>query len=308
MRIAQQTAQLESGGTRSRDCSARFLDWAPEAYGTIQVMSEEALSLSREQKSDLLERYGGQCRISELTYGTVSDFCDSCDHISYLTHIQGDLKDLQRPAALKAILALCPPGSSVLEVGAGEPHVSHILSELGYAVTVVDPYDGSGRGPTEFEHYQQKYSNVQIIRDVFSHQLTGLEPNSFDCIYSISVLEHVHQPALSSLFSGIRRFLKPGGYSLHLIDHVLCGEGEDFHLRQLAEIAALQADLAGEKPSELLCSFVTVLNKLTLDLETYYLSAEGHNRWRGATSYHSFPFRKVVSVHSCKKYVNKASP
>src|SRR5947207_559477 len=119
-------------------------------------MSEEALSLSREQKSDLLERYGGQFRIAELTHGTVSDFCDSCDHIPYLTNIQGDLKDLQRPAALKAILGLCRPGSSVLEVGAGEPYVSHMLSELGYTVTVVDPYDGSGRGPTEFEHYQRK--------------------------------------------------------------------------------------------------------------------------------------------------------
>jgi SAM-dependent methyltransferase len=192
----------------------------------------------------------------------------------------------------------------LLEVGAGEPHVAHILTELGYCVTVVDPYDGSGRGPTEFEYYQCKYPNVQIIRDVLSDRLDTFEPASFDCIYSVSVLEHVHQPALSTLFDGIRRFLKPGGYSLHIIDHVLAGPDADFHLRQLAEILTLQAALAEEAHATLLSSFVTALKKAALDDDTYYLSAEGHNRWRGTMSYTSFPFRKVVSLHSCKKYVH----
>jgi SAM-dependent methyltransferase len=267
-------------------------------------MADDPISLSVEQKQDLLMRYGGRPCSEELTHGTVEDFCDSSDHLPYLTGLQGDLKDLQRPAALKTILGLCTPGSTLLEVGAGEPHVAHILTELGYRVAVIDPYDGSGRGPTEFEYYRRKYPNIRIIRDVLSDRLDTLEPGSFDCIYSISVLEHVHQPALSTLFEGIRRFLKPGGYSLHIIDHVLAGPDADFHLGQLAEILTLQAALAKEVHPTLLSSFVTALKKAALDDDTYYLSAEGHNRWRASVPYTSFPFRKVVSLHSCKKHVH----
>jgi Methyltransferase domain len=169
-------------------------------------------------------------------------------------------------------------------------------------VTVVDPYDGSGRGPTEFEYYSSKYPEVDIVRSLFSRELAGIPANSFDCIYSISVLEHVHQPGLSHVFAGIRRFLKAGGHSLHLIDHVLVGDDADFHLRHLAEIVTSQSQLAGEERAQPAYELVSVLQKLGNDLETYYLSAEGHNRWRGGTPYDAFRFRKVVSVHSWKRY------
>jgi len=255
--------------------------------------SDATISLSTGQKTDLLSRYSRHSEVQDLTYGTVKDFCDSSDHLPFLSHLQGDLKDLQRPAALKAILRLLPPGSRVLEVGAGEPFVANALSELGYSVTVVDPYDGSGNGPTEFEHYVQKYPKLQILRDLFTERVAGIEPATFDCIYSISVLEHVHQPALASLFRGIKRFLTPAGYSVHVIDHVLAGDGADFHLGQLAEILALQSDLAAEPSAQVALALATVIEKLAEDTDTYYLSAEGHNRWRGATPYEAFRYRKL---------------
>ncbi|MBV9154759.1 MAG: methyltransferase domain-containing protein [Acidobacteriaceae bacterium] len=270
-------------------------------------MVDQAIKLSEQQKQDLLQRYGSSstATIESLTYGTVRDFCDSRDHIPYLSSIQGDLKDLQRPAALKAILKLCAPGSSLLEIGAGEPHVAHILCELGYKVTVVDPYDGSGRGPQEFEYYQEKYPDITIIRDIFSDRLTDLERNSFDCIYSISVLEHVPQNALPEVFDGVRHFLKIDGYSLHIVDHVLAGSDSQFHLLQLAEVLNLQAALSSDNNSKALYNFAQTLHLLTSDIDTYYLSAEGHNLWRGAVPYDQFPFRKVVSVQSCARYVKK---
>jgi SAM-dependent methyltransferase len=269
-------------------------------------MAQNAIiSLTGNERSSLLQRYGGRLPSEGLFYGTVRDFCDSADHLPFLSSLQGDLKDLQRPAALKLIVGLLPPGSSLLEIGAGEPYVAHVLSLLGYKVTVVDPYDGSGRGPTEFEYYVGKYTHVKIVRNLFSKDLAEIPANSFDCIYSISVLEHIHQPALSHVFSGIRQFLKPGGHSLHLIDHVLEGDGADSHLRHLREIAASQSELAIEQASDSVCQLDAVLNKLTQDLETYYLSAEGHNKWRGGTPYDSFPFRKVVSVHSWKQYLRQ---
>ena len=269
------------------------------------MASDTTISLADEERTSLLERYRGRLPADGLFYGTVRDFCDSADHLSFLSSLQGDLKDLQRPAALKLIIGLLPPGSSLLEIGAGEPYVAHVLSLLGYNVTIVDPYDGSGRGPTEFEYYVHKYPEVTIVRNLFSKDLAEISENSFDCIYSISVLEHIHQPGLSNVFAGIRRFLKPGGHSLQLIDHVLAGADADFHLRHLAEIAVSQSELAGEQAAASVCQLVTVLNRLVLDLDTYYLSAEGHNRWRGATPYDSFPFRKVVSIHSWKQYTRR---
>src|SRR6185312_1004533 len=158
---------------------------------------DATISLTREERSSLLQRYRGRLPSEGLFYGTVRDFCDSADHLPFLSSLQGDLKDLQRPAALKLIVGLLPPGSSLLEIGAGEPYVAHVLSLLGYKVTVVDPYDGSGRGPTEFEYYVGKYPDVTIVRNLFSKDLAQISANSFDCIYSISVLEHVHQPDLS---------------------------------------------------------------------------------------------------------------
>jgi hypothetical protein len=270
-------------------------------------MRDVAITLSSEQKNDLLRRYRSR-PVEEVTYGTVRDFCDSSDHLPFLSHLQGDLKDLQRPAAVKAILGLVPPGARLLEVGAGEPVVAHTLSQLGYQVTIVDPYDGSGNGPTEFNHYVAMYPHIPIIRSVFTKDVSGLQANSFDCIYSISVLEHVYQPAaLSGLFGGIASFLKKGGYSLHLIDHVLAGEGAEYHIRHLTEILTLQASFAGKDQAQVHSDVATLIANLQADIETYYLSAEGHNNWRGATPYESFPFRKVISVQSFSKRVGSFS-
>jgi SAM-dependent methyltransferase len=268
----------------------------------MQAMAKVSLVLSNDQIQSLIERYATPSPILNLSYGTVQDFCDSSDHLSFLSNIQGDLKDLQRPSALKLILSLLPQGSSLLEIGAGEPHVAHALARLGYAVTVVDPYDGSGRGPIEYQHYVEKYPEVNVIRSTFSDALTWIQPHSIDCVYSISVLEHVHQFALVKVFAGIRRYLRPGGYSLHLIDHVLAGDGQEFHRKHLAEIVLLQGELEGNSPSESAGALMEVLGKAAADIDTYYLSAEGHNRWRGAVPYSSFRYRRVISIASCSKH------
>ncbi|MFL6450185.1 MAG: class I SAM-dependent methyltransferase [Bryobacteraceae bacterium] len=264
-------------------------------------MIEQGFHLSASQREDLLRRYR-KTEVPPLSYGTVADFCDSCDHLPYLSGIQADLKDLQRPAALKMIVGACSPGASLLEIGAGEPYVAQMLVDLGYRVTVVDPYDGSGRGPTEFDYYQSKYPDLRLVRSTFSDEVDLGESHSFDCIYSISVLEHVHQPFLGSLFRGVSRFLKRGGYSLHLIDHVLSGEGADFHLMQLADIVSLQANLSGRSNAEVLAGFHRVMANASTDVETFFLSPVGHNQWRGQVAYSAFPFRRVISINSCERY------
>lgn len=53
--------------------------------------------------------------------------------------------------------------------------VAAILAELGYSVTVIDPYDGSGGGPTQFEDFVRLYPKVRIVRAEFQPDLPQLK-------------------------------------------------------------------------------------------------------------------------------------
>ena len=254
--------------------------------------------LDDREKDALIARYCGNWTVPHLGYGTVHDYCDSVDHLPQISSIQGDMKDMQRPFAVKAILARVSPGSSLMEIGAGEPIVAGILSELGYPLVVVDPYDGSGGGPRNYRRFVKEYPHIRIVRAQFDRNTLDLLPGSFDCIFSVSVLEHINEPNLSKLFSGIRRFLRPGGDSIHIVDHVLHGKGAEAHTMHLMNILRNQAMLAGGEVSGVQEDLTSPLAHLEEDLETYYLSAAGHNLWRGNLSYEQFPFRKCVSIHT----------
>jgi len=230
--------------------------------------------------------------VQPLSYATVRDYCDSMDHLRELATLSGDMKDVQRPWVLKAILSTLPPGSRLLEIGAGNPMVAHLLSELGYQITVVDPYDGSGHGPTEYEAFVKAYPRLSFLRKHFSYQVAELEPGSFDCVFSISVLEHVPGHEIPGVLEGIRRFVREErGCSIHAIDHVLRGWGGETHLEKLQLILGGMG-IPGTQLEDLLARTET-------DPETYFLSAYGHNLWRGARSYEEFPMRRCVSIHVC---------
>jgi uncharacterized UPF0146 family protein len=199
-----------------------------------------------------------------------------------------DMKDLQRCWMVKAILGNLAPGSRLLEIGAGEPLVAGMLSRLGYDVTVIDPYDGSGNVPQAFGAWQTAYPDLKFVRDQFpTTQPLG---DGFDAIYSISVLEHVPLEAIDAVMSGSRELLADRkGQSIHAVDHVLAGWGAEEHLAGLERIAAglgiADADLKA------------TLEKLDRDPETYYVSAESHNRWRGGVPYEQYPMRRIVTVN-----------
>ena len=163
-----------------------------------------------------------------------------------------------------------------------------MLRRQGYEVWVVDPYDGTGNGPQDFEYFCKEYPGLRFVRELFTSSFRAAPPQTFDCIYSISVLEHVPSDALGALFAGMRRSLKPTGISIHAVDHVLKGRGADAHLAHLRKMT----QLFGLEVAEL----QEVLERLQNDVETYYLSAESHNRWRGSMAYDDFPMRTCVSV------------
>jgi hypothetical protein len=181
----------------------------------------------------------------------------------------------------------------VLEIGAGEPFVGDLLSRLGHEVWIVDPYDGTGNGPIEFEKYQRECPKLNFVKARFNDTLIGPPVGGLDAIYSISVLEHVPGELLAGVFAGHHRFLKPDGWSVHAVDHVLRGNGQKEHLQNLRRMASHLAPAS--------TNLDDVLAASERDIETYFLSAESHNRWRGSVPYDQFPMRVCVSVHMCSR-------
>ena len=243
---------------------------------------------------DRLKRLAEQYRnypIQPLNYATVQDFCDSYDHMRPFAELNGDLKDVQRPWTLKSLLSFLPECSRVLEIGAGEPWVGDFLARLGHEVWVCDPYDGTGNGTVDLERYRRECPKINFVQAFFNDKVLDLPQHFFDAIFSISVLEHVPIDELFGLFAGIRKHLKPSGYSVHSVDHVHKGNGAAEHLLGLRHINALSGNTEAELD--------VTLSALTDDIETYYLSAESHNRWRGGVPYERFPMRVCVSVHFC---------
>jgi hypothetical protein len=248
----------------------------------------------------LIERYANQPQFPALSYATVRDYCDSATYFPVLGTRQNDLKDAQRPWSVKAVLNSLPPGSRLLEIGSGEPLAADALASLGYDVTICDPFDGSGNGPVEFEAYRAHYKRVKFIRSLFTPTLARTFAGQFDGIYSVSVLEHVVEEHLSNAFEAVTIALKPGGYSIHVIDLVLQGDRDDWHAWQMLQILKFQNDIAraGVAEAALKRELDALLERARVDLETFYLSPQGHNLWRGATPYDKFPFRKCIAVQS----------
>ena len=263
------------------------------------AQGDGARTVSEERLWELEELYRGRFEVEPLSYGTVRDWADSADNFDGLARASFDIKNLQRCWAVKAILGNIEPGGRLLEIGAGEPLVAGLLSRLGYEVTVVDPYDGSGHGPVEFEAFAAAHPDVRFVRARFP---TGEEPaGQLDCVYSISVLEHVPADAVGDLIEAADAALAPGGCSIHAVDHVVAGWGSEGHLERLSEVVR-----ASGLPAAALES---VLDRLREDPGTYFVSAEAQQAWRGSLPYDDYPMRRIASIHlACRKLATVAAP
>ena len=111
------------------------------------------------------------------------------------------------------------PGQRVLDVGGGRSSLAYyIQTTLGCEVWVLDDYDSSeydGWDPTEL---LQEYPTVKYIFSKAGDFTAEIPDQYFDCIYSISVLEHIPSTMMHDVFLDMIRMLKPGGIMLHCID------------------------------------------------------------------------------------------
>lgn len=235
---------------------------------------------------ELEDRYRDSFEVEPLSYGTVRDLADSLDNLGGLARANGDMKDLQRCWVLKAVLGTVEEGAHLVEIGAGEPLVANLLTKLGHRVTVIDPYDGSGQGPREFERFRTAYPDVEFIRERFPP--SAALPADVACVFSVSVLEHIDRDDIADVIGAAAELVAPGGCSIHAIDHVVAGWGSDAHLERLEEIVK-RSGLEVDRLHEL-------IEELRADPDAYFVSAEAHERWRGALPYDDYPMRRIASI------------
>lgn len=285
-RVMDNRNLAEELGRGARRFAEAQLNWTTSASKLSAFYERLKVDAGAEPVDDVSSRYSAYAA-SRLGYATVRDYCDSVESLPELATTSKDMKDVQRPWIVKTVVASVPRGARLLEIGAGEPLVANLLGDHGYDVTVIDPYDGRDGGPADVERICGAYPRVRLIQGVFPDAVP--EGEKFDCVYSISVLEHIPTDGIDVLCDGMRSMCR--GTTIHAIDHVLLGNGSDAHLTRLRRLTSS----LGIREQEL----EDLLRRLELDPDTYFLSAAAHNRWRAATPYDEFPMRRCVSVHIC---------
>ena len=247
--------------------------------------------------SKLVKLYSG-FRPSVLSYATAQDYCDSLDTMESLaTSTRGGLKDVTRPWIVKAIIGSCKPGARLLEFGAGEPYVASCLSKAGYQVTIVDPFDGrSGGRVAKADNVVEGFPDLNVISGIFQPNMEGLRPESFDVIYSISVLEHLDVD-LIAITTAIAQYLAKPGRTIHTIDYAL--QGSSATRVPLSQTRAREiCGLLGVDPIDV----DELHEKMVLDVNTYIEPVYSHwRRYKNQARRH--PFKRWTSL-----YVNTTRP
>jgi glycosyltransferase involved in cell wall biosynthesis len=240
------------------------------------------------QLANIASTYRSRFRSLPLSYATARDFRDSLDSLHPIATASGDLKDSQRPWVLKAILSVVPPCGRVLELGGGETFVADILGRLGYEVWMVDPFEGASTGLVDYERMPTEYPGIRFVRGPFSEHVLPAPPAGFDCIYSTSVLQRAPAKSLEVVFAGIKKYLRPSGWSIHAFDHLHKGSGPDADYTKLKSIVYL----AGFEQIEL----AKVIERMNSDADTHYFTGESYNDCRETLSSDEIRTRVYVSI------------
>ena len=175
--------------------------------------------------------------------------------------------------------------------------MSGFLSELGYDVTLVDPYDGFGNGPTDYQRYVELFPHVKIVREYFRPGLAGLAPQVRSTRFFPSPSSNTFRAdTLPACFEAIAEFLSPAAEPRFIASISFCKAAETRTILPHAQrILAEQESSSGRLRAE---PFEELLERLRDDVETFFLSPQGHHHWRGGRPYAEFPFRKVVSLQT----------
>jgi hypothetical protein len=235
----------------------------------------------------LRELFGGREQQAGLTYATVADYAESVDAMPHLMAASAPPLGPQRGWAIKTLVATVPEGGAILELAGSSPLAAGVLARLGYEVTVLDPFDGTASEPHTLTAVTRNYSALEFIRDHLPP--TAPLPRQYAATYSIGLLDRLEPARAVAVMEAALTALEPGGISLHSFAHVMAGWGAD---ESSARVASL-LDAAGMDPAQA----TTSLQPMADDPETYLVSAEAHDSWRGSIPYESYPMRRIGSLN-----------
>ena len=106
-----------------------------------------------------------------------------------------DYNEYRLKSFVKRIANMCPPGSSLLDVGAGQTQYKKYFSHLSYTA------QDSGVGDASWD-----FSRIDIVSEIYD---IPLPKASFDYILCTQVMEHLAHP--DKAFVEFERLLKHGG-------------------------------------------------------------------------------------------------
>lgn len=138
-------------------------------------------------------------------------------------HNLANLKLYQDIFVYNFIVDNLPPGSKLLEVGGGNSRIIEALQHQ-YEIWNLDKFEGVGNGPLQISN-DRGHHLISAYMGEFSPELPD---DYFDCVFSLSTLEHVYpetEATFKNVCDDINRVLKFGGLSLHLFDVVSEKEG-----------------------------------------------------------------------------------
>jgi SAM-dependent methyltransferase len=116
-------------------------------------------------------------------------------------------------------------GEKVLDVGGAYSRLPiHLQQTYGCEVSVADDFGLNSNEPfwlrdkTPQEHFDAHPEIKFVLERLGDRKKSYLPENSFDVIYSVSVLEHVPGEMLAAVWQHMDALLKPGGEMIHAID------------------------------------------------------------------------------------------
>lgn len=109
----------------------------------------------------------------------------------------------QRNSWVNKVAEKLPPGTHLLDIGAGPCRYRTLFSHCNYKAQDFGQYDGSDQQASEWHYGELDY--VCDAADI------PVEDSSFDAVICTEVLEHVPEPTM--VLKEIGRILKPGGFA-----------------------------------------------------------------------------------------------
>lgn len=215
--------------------------------------------------------------------------------------MRGMLKDFQNLFALDQILSRLPEGGRLLEIGGGSCIMMRALNAGRpgkYDCWSLDPLDGSGNGPKSESHAgegeaaMRTLNGITTIEERIGEFSKTLKDASFDCIFSVSVMEHIPIRDWPNCFDDMFRLLKPGGFVCHAVDlHPLdlqTAQDRLIMLRLSQDKKFRPADRA-QSPS---------IEYIRNDPDTLSVSPFEYARWLRYMDEPDGPYRRVASGNS----------